>query len=216
MVHREALPSDAILDRRFRLGEVIGSGGFGITYLAQDLGLDTPVAIKEYFPTQFATRDSSYSVHPRSHSDKPSFERLRSSFIREARTLAQIDHPAVVRVLSVFETNGTAYMVMRYEAGPSMKAWLDELGRRPTQAELDEIVEPLLSALEVMHADDILHRDIAPDNIIRPGQLTRLDRFRGSTPSCWRALQHHDGHRQGRLLAARAVFGQQQGPRSLE
>ncbi len=171
MVHREALPSEAVLDRRYRLGEVIGSGGFGITYLAHDLGLDTPVAIKEYFPTQFATRDASYSVHPRSSSDKPSFERLRSSFIREARTLAQIDHPAVVRVLSVFETNGTAYMVMRYEAGPSMKAWLEGLGRRPTQAELDAIAEPLLAALEVMHGDDILHRDIAPDNIIiRPDQ----------------------------------------------
>jgi hypothetical protein len=82
-----------------------------------------------------------------------------------------------VRVISVFEAHGTAYMVMRFESGQSLKAWLAGIGRLPTQAELDNLVEPLLIALELMHAADFLHRDIAPDNImIRPdGSPVLLD-----------------------------------------
>ncbi|MGE0767211.1 MAG: protein kinase [Hyphomicrobiaceae bacterium] len=166
MDYREVLKAHTVLDRKYRIDRVIGAGGFGITYQAFDLGLAAPVAIKEYYPAQFGMRDSTLSVRARTDGDRPLFDRLRASFLREARTLAQFDHPAIVRVISVFETHGTAYMVMRFESGDSLKAWLKDLGRAPLQSELDRLVWPLLDAIELMHMADFLHRDIAPDNII--------------------------------------------------
>jgi serine/threonine protein kinase len=166
MDFREVLKSNTVLDRKYRIDRVIGAGGFGITYQAFDVGLAAPVAIKEYYPAQFGMRDASLSVRPRTDGDRPLFDRLRSSFLREARTLAQFEHPAIVRVLSVFEAHGTAYMVMRFERGPSLKAWLQNLNRPPRQRELDRLLWPLLDAIELMHRADFLHRDIAPDNII--------------------------------------------------
>ncbi len=166
MDYREVLKVGTVLDRKYRTDRVIGAGGFGITYLAHDLGLAAPVAVKEYYPAQFGMRDTSMSVRPRSDGDKALFDRLKASFLREARTLAQFDHQAIVRVLSVFEAHGTAYMVMRYESGPSLKAWLRSIERAPLQGELDTLLWPLLDAIELMHKNDFLHRDIAPDNII--------------------------------------------------
>jgi serine/threonine protein kinase len=166
MDYRQVLQTGTVLDGKYRIERVIGSGGFGITYEAFDIGLAAPVAIKEYYPSQFGVRDATYSVRPRTERDREIFDRLLSSFLREARTLNQFEHPAIVRVLSVFEAYGTAYMVMKYETGPSLKAWLADLVRLPTQSELDRLVPPLLDSLEMMHNADFLHRDIAPDNII--------------------------------------------------
>src|SRR5262245_44299667 len=106
------------------------------------------------------------SVRAKSERHRKTFEWGRSNFLKEARTLARFEHPSVVRVSRVFEANSTAYMVMSFERGQSLESWLRGLGRPPTQAELDAIVVPLLGALEMMHAADFLHRDIAPDNII--------------------------------------------------
>ncbi len=164
--HRSLLEPGTVLDGKYRIDRVIGLGGFGITYAAYDLGLATGVAIKEYYPTQFAMRDTTLSVRAASGHDRPLFERLRSSFLREARTLAQFDHPTIVRVRNVFEGHGTAYMVMQLENGPSFKRWLAELERKPTSSEIEAIAFDLLEGLEVMHAATFLHRDIAPDNII--------------------------------------------------
>ncbi len=163
---REPLAVGVLLDGKYTIDRVIGAGGFGITYLAFDKGLGIRVAIKEYFPVQLAIRGSSEEVHPKSRSSLEMFERLKSSFLREAQTIARFDHRAIVKVLAVFEANGTAYMVMAFEEGPNLKDWLKSLGRAPTQAELDGIAEPLLDALAMMHAADFLHRDIAPDNIL--------------------------------------------------
>lgn len=166
MDSRQLLPKGTVLDGKYRIERVIGAGGFGITYAAHDIGLSTTVALKEYFPGDFGARDKSLSVRPRSDHDRELFERLRVSFVREARTLAKFKHPSIVRVLSVFEAHGTAYMVMEFEDGRSLKGWLDHLDGLPTQEELDRIVEPLLEAMEVLHDAEFLHRDIAPDNVI--------------------------------------------------
>ena len=163
---RDVLPPGTLLDGKYRIDRLIGSGGFGMTYMAHDLGLNQPVAVKEYYPAQFGMREGTLTVRPATEKDQDLFDRLKESFLREARTLAQFRHPAIVRVVSVFEGHGTAYMIMEYEAGRSLKGWLEGLGRVPTQAELDRIVMPILDALEVMHAASFLHRDIAPDNII--------------------------------------------------
>jgi hypothetical protein len=159
------LPVNAIVDG-YRILRVVGSGGFGITYEAEDLNLGLMVALKEYYPFDFGDRDSTMSVRPKSARHKHTFEWGRSNFLQEARTLARFEHPSIVRVTRVFEAHATAYMVMRFEKGLSLEEWLRDLGRRPTQEELDAILHPLLDALELMHEANFLHRDIAPDNII--------------------------------------------------
>ena len=166
MDSRLVLPVNTVLDGSYRIMRVVGSGGFGITYEAEDINLGTMVAIKEYYPFDFGDRDATMSVRPKSERHKQTFDWGRSNFLQEARTLARFEHPSIVRVTRVFEANATAYMVMRFERGASFEAWLGSLGRPPTQDELDAILHPLLDALEMMHAADFLHRDIAPDNII--------------------------------------------------
>ena len=163
---RLALPANAVLDGNYRIARVVGSGGFGITYEAEDVSLGTTVALKEYYPVEFGDRDATMCVRPRFEKHKKIFEWGRANFLEEARTLARFEHPSIVRVARVFEANATAYMVMRFEQGHSFATWLTSLGRPPTQEELDAIVAPLLDALETLHAQNFLHRDIAPDNII--------------------------------------------------
>ena len=166
MDHREHLPIGAELVGDYRIEGVLGDGGFGITYKAWHLGLKTFVAVKEYFPTEFATRDETLTIRSRSAGLAEMFEWGRKRFLEEAQTLAKFRHPSIVRVLHVFEALNSAYMVLEYEEGQSLRHWLDDLGRPATQAELDTIVPPLLDALAEMHAADFIHRDIAPDNII--------------------------------------------------
>jgi uncharacterized protein len=163
---RLLLPVNTVLDGSYRIARVVGSGGFGITYEAEDINLGTMVAIKEYYPFDFGDRDRTMSVRPKSDRHKQTFEWGRSNFLQEARTLARFEHPSIVRVTRVFEANSTAYMVMRFEQGQSFEEWLRELGRPPAQEELDFVIAPLLDALQMMHAANFLHRDIAPDNII--------------------------------------------------
>ncbi len=166
MDSRLVLPADTVLDGGYRILRVVGAGGFGITYEAEDLSLGTMVAIKEYYPFDFGDRDASMSVRPKSERHKSTFEKGLSNFLQEARTLARFEHPSIVRVMRVLEANSTAYMVMRFELGLSFEAWLRSLSRPPTQAELDFVAARLLDALQTMHAADFLHRDIAPDNIV--------------------------------------------------
>ena len=169
MDHRESLPTGTLLDGSYRIARVVGSGGFGITYEAEDVRLGTAVAIKEYYPFDFGERAGTLNVRPRSDRHAQTFAWGRSNFIQEARTLARFEHPSIVRVARVFEANSTAYMVMRFERGQSFEAWLQLLGRLPTQDELDRIVAPLLDALAMLHGAHFLHRDIAPDNIMVRG-----------------------------------------------
>ncbi|MDX2201501.1 MAG: serine/threonine-protein kinase [Hyphomicrobiaceae bacterium] len=163
---RDFLAPGTLLDGSYRIVRVVGAGGFGVTYEAEDVGLETVVAIKEYYPDDMAVRTDSASVRPASTRHVQDFAWGRARFLEEARVLAQFRHPGIVEVHRFFEANDTAYMVMRFERGASMETWLRALGRVPTQAELDGLVAPLLDALETMHTNGLLHRDVAPDNII--------------------------------------------------
>jgi serine/threonine protein kinase/WD40 repeat protein len=160
-----ALPDGTELVGDFRIKRVLGAGGFGITYLADEIALARLVTIKEYFPSDFAARDSQAAT-PRSHECTADYNWGLERFIEEAQTLARFVHPNIVRVYRYFRANKTAYMVLHFEEGGSFKAWLKNLNRAPRQAELERIIAPLLDALEVVHAESYLHRDIAPDNII--------------------------------------------------
>ena len=166
MSHLQALPDGTELVSDFRIEHVIGAGGFGITYLATEIALDRKVTIKEYFPGDFAARGKDVSALARSENCAPDYQWGLDRFIEEAQTLAKYDHPNIVRVYRYFRANKTGYMVLHFEEGQSLKAWLQSLGRAPRQAEMDRIISPLLDALAVVHASDFLHRDIAPDNII--------------------------------------------------
>ena len=138
---------------------LIGEGGFGIVYLAYDVSLQRRVAIKEYLP-------SSMAVVVKSTRHQETFALGLKSFLNEARLLARFDHPSLVKVYRFWEENGTAYMVMPYYEGPTLKRVLAELGHPPDEAALRTWLRPLLDALAVMHASHCFHRDIAPDNIL--------------------------------------------------
>ena len=160
---RRPLPPGTQLDH-YVIQAVLGSGGFGITYLANHTLLGRRYAIKEYFPDEFSYRDGQ-SVRSSAHSE-PTYRWGLDRFLSEARALARFKHPSIVDVISVFEANGTAYLVLAYEQGRDFGNWAKDLGRPPNQAELDHIVPPLLDALEAIHNHGLLHRDVAPDNIM--------------------------------------------------
>ncbi|WP_072395330.1 serine/threonine-protein kinase [Hyphomicrobium sp. CS1GBMeth3] len=166
MTNLIALKNGTELVGDYRIERVLGAGGFGITYLADENALDRKVTIKEYFPSDFAARTSTADAAPRSQDCASDYRWGLDRFIEEAQTLARFSHPNIVRVYRYFKANNTAYMVLHFEEGQSLKSWLKGLGRAPRQKELDAIVAPLLDALELIHKQDFLHRDIAPDNII--------------------------------------------------
>lgn len=177
MTHVLALPAGTELVGDYRIERVLGAGGFGITYLAQELALAREVTIKEYFPGDFAARNGSHDAIPRSQESAGDYQWGLDRFIAEAQTLARFDHRNIVRVYRYFRANNTGYMVLHFEEGQSLKGWLQGLGRAPRQFELDRILGPLLDALEIIHKSDYLHRDIAPDNIIirRDGAPVLID-----------------------------------------
>jgi len=153
--------------RDYEISGLIGEGGFGIVYLAWDHSLQRKVAVKEYMPASMASRVSgSSAIVVKSERHVDTFRAGLRSFVNEARLLARFDHPSLVKVYRFWEENGTAYMVMPFYEGPTLKAALAELGHVPSEAELRAWLRPLLDALAVMHAAQCYHRDIAPDNIL--------------------------------------------------
>ncbi len=162
-VHRNALDLNSTLNE-YRLESVLGTGGFGITYLARDTHLEKQVAIKEYLPGDLAVRALDGSVVPVSTDHQHDYQWGLERFIQEARTLARFSHPHIVRVNRYFESNGTGYMVMDYEEGESLSQLLKR-APFPSEVELKRILLPLLDGLAAVHAAKFLHRDIKPGNI---------------------------------------------------
>jgi len=151
--------------QEFVIESTIGEGGFGIVYRAVDTKLGRTVAIKEFLPVAFANRTRDFEVSVRSESHRNSFEVGRRSFINEAQLLAQFDHPALVKVYRYWEENGTAYIVMPYYAGQSLKTWVGDQQGGPSESQLIRVAGALAGPLALLHASGVFHRDIAPDNI---------------------------------------------------
>ena len=158
----------------FVIERVLGSGGFGITYLARDASLNRQVVIKENLPSQFAHRDtSSLVVNPGlGREDEDNFRWLMENFSREAAMLASLRHPGIVSILRSFEAFGTAYFVMPFVEGVALDELIAERkaqGKAFAEEELRRLLERTLSALAYLHQRGIYHRDIKPGNIlIRP------------------------------------------------
>ena len=162
--HRLALPQGTRI-REFEFHRVLGQGGFGITYLGWNVALDISVAIKEYLPSDLATREQDLSVVPQVPRAASDFQWGLERFLDEARILARLQHPNIVRVHHFFEAHSTAYIAMDYVEGEDLSAHLMRKGIL-SEDELKAILYPLLSALEMVHQADFLHRDIKPGNII--------------------------------------------------
>lgn len=173
------LPPRTILEDKYLIGRVLGQGGFGITYLAWDINLNVKLAIKEFFPQDLASRAAGHSqVSAYSGNKGSQYEYGLDKFLQEARTLAQFEgHPNIVSVRDFFKANGTAYFVMSYVEGMTLKQHLANSGGKLSFDKAKNIILPVTDALKEVHAVNILHRDISPDNIFinNKGQIILID-----------------------------------------
>ena len=173
------LPAGTILKERYWIGVILGSGGFGITYLAWDLKEQIKVAIKEYFPREMARRNTEKNGQIKvQEEDKGAFDRGLKDFSREGKNLTKFcKMDGIVLTRNFFYENGTAYLVMEYLSGINLKEYMEQTGRIFQEQELLEKMKPLLYSLGQIHKNGMIHRDISPDNIIidEKGGFTLID-----------------------------------------
>lgn len=174
------LKPKTVLGERYILGTMIGSGGFGITYIGWDTVLSTKVAVKEFFPSGLVTRNTDgMTVNLTGAVDESYYEESVDKFLQEARILATCnDIPGVVSVQNYLKANNTAYIVMEYLEGQTLSKYLETKPEGKLSCdEAISMVLPVLNALSVLHEKNIIHRDISPDNImiLKNGDIKLLD-----------------------------------------
>ena len=160
-----ALPHGTRIDQYIIEG-LLGRGGFGITYLVRDDDLNRDFALKEFFPEGLVRREGTSVQFMAGGTRESDYRWGLRKFYDEARLLAQFSHPNIISVRRVFQANNSAYMLLDFIKGGTLEHWLQQLDSPPTQEELDLISTPLLSALELVHANRCWHLDISPDNIM--------------------------------------------------
>ena len=162
-----ALPVETVLNGRYAVGKVLGKGGFGITYLVYDIRTGTKKAIKEFFPNDIVYRANGQTVVSVCSRDKiPLFQTGAEKFYNEARMLASFRQcPNIISIEEFFYEHGTVYFSMEYLDGMDLRKYLLENNGRINQEAATYILSETAKALSVVHAQGILHRDIAPDNI---------------------------------------------------
>ena len=171
-----SLPDGYELLEQYRIESTLGKGGFGITYKAYDKPFDRHVALKEFFPSEFATRREDLSIGPRTPADAEMFDFYRTTFRGEGQALAKFNHPNIVHVHQILDALGTTYLALEHVDGIELETWLRSYNGRPSQRQIDEFLVPLLSALAIIHDAQYLHRDISPRNIMltRAGLAPKL------------------------------------------
>ncbi|WP_172293219.1 serine/threonine-protein kinase [Pseudoruegeria sp. HB172150] len=157
-------PGDRLLHGQYRIDSYLNSGGFGITYLAHD-SLDRKVVIKECFPSAMCCRTES-RVRARSRSLQKDFEKVVRHFGLEARRMSKLKHPNIVGVHQVFEDFGTSYMALDFVEGRDLQDIIEQDRHQLTPADIKQMLLKLLDAIQYVHEQDVLHRDISPDNIL--------------------------------------------------
>lgn len=164
------LPQRTVIgtQNRYLIGKALGEGGFGITYLAWDLQQGIKVAVKEYFPSGYVSRvAASNQVIINSKQHQAASNRGLKRFVEEARALAKIKNlSGVVNVRDFFSANGTAYIVMEFLDGVSLKKYLQRKGGKLSVDEVLTIMRPVMDSLTQVHKIGLIHRDISPDNIL--------------------------------------------------
>lgn len=162
----QALRSGSLLlDGKFRIEQQVGSGGFGITYLAKDIYLDREVVIKECFPGAFCSRFGT-QVRVTSARYIEQHRKIVDMFMREGRSIAKLRHPNIVSVHQVFEENQTAYMVLDLIHGRDLLDIIEDETDPLSPDQIRDILVKTLDAIDLIHRNDLLHRDISPDNIL--------------------------------------------------
>ena len=163
-----------LLGGKYTVGKVLGQGGFGITYMGADTILSRPVAIKELFPEGCQRNGTTVQPTRITPSD---FSSMKQKFLDEARLLASLNHPGIVKVYYFFEENNTAYMVMEYLRGKSLAKLVEERGGALSEQEAVGYILKVCEALDVVHKAGYLHRDIKPENIIvcEDGRVVLVD-----------------------------------------
>ena len=151
---------------KYRIEKVLGQGGFGITYLATQELLDRKVCIKEFFFKEYCERDEATSnVSLGTQSSHEMVERFMTKFLKEARTISQLDHPNIIRIHDIFKENNTAYYVMEYIEGESLSDKVSQHGALP-ESEATDYIRQVASALGFIHQRSINHLDVKPANIM--------------------------------------------------
>lgn len=160
------LPIGLILNNRYRIDAILAMGGFGITYRAWDCTLEKKVAIKEFYPNGLVTRTEEKLVSVYVTENEDQFEHGKTRFLREARDVSRFsNNPNIVTVFDFFEANGTAYIVMEFLEGMTLKQYIDRSGGRIDESMAINVIFALMTTLETVHNEGVVHRDIAPDNI---------------------------------------------------
>ena len=150
---------------KYRIEKVIGQGGFGMTYLGEQVNLGRKVAIKEFFMKEYCNRDEGdLKIYTLSQGSSELVERFRVKFVKEARSLARLRHPNIVSIIDIFEENDTAYYVMEFHAGGSLA---DKVKNGPLpEADAVKYIRQIASALEYVHSKQMMHLDVKPANIM--------------------------------------------------
>ena len=148
----------------YRIESLLASGALGLTYIAQDTQMNVRVVIREYLPIDIAARGQGATIEPLFPREGDLLRQGTAHFMEESRRLGSVRHPNIVRVLRLFEANGTAYMVCEYESGMSLVDWRAKIGR-PTEASLSRILLPVLDGLHALHDAGIHHGDMKPGRV---------------------------------------------------
>ena len=177
MIPPHHLLPGTVLNGKYLIGQALGEGGFGITYVGTDTKLELKVAIKEYYPSGFANRSNTISAEiscGMGGERTEFFEKGRMRFLDEAKTLAKFSgFRGIVNVRDFFEENNTAYIVMEYLEGKTLKEYLQQQGTLPIHTTLN-LLMPAMESLNQVHKYGLIHRDISPDNIMLVGNSVKL------------------------------------------
>lgn len=171
------LKKDALLQGgKYGIEKVLGKGGFGITYLAEQKGLNRKVAVKEFFMSEYCNREEdTLHVSVPSVGSREMVDKYRVKFVKEAQIIAELDHPHIVPIYDVFEENGTAYYVMKYIDGGSLSS-LVKKGETMPHGEVLKYVRQVAYALRYCHDRNVAHLDVKPGNIlIQDGSAVLID-----------------------------------------